>query len=120
MYRTRSTQVSAKDILTELRLRTDFGRIEQKFEIDQNKNITSDEKNSLFLEKVINNKKTLLIGEPGAGKSWFLTNLIEFLRRNKRVVIRHYCFTSTEDYSYDKRVSSDVFFGNSTFGFKNS
>jgi hypothetical protein len=111
-YRTRSAQISAKDILSELRIRTDFGRIEQKFEIDQNKNITSDEKNSLFLENIIANNKTLLLGEPGSGKSWFLTNLIEYLTRNNRAVIRHYCFTSTEDPLFDKRVSSDVFFGN--------
>ena len=111
-YRTRSAQISAKDILSELRVRTDFGRIEQKFEIDQNKNITSDEKNSLFIKKVIANKKTLLLGEPGSGKSWFLTNLIEYLTTNNHVVIRHYCFTSTEDSLFDKRVSSNVFFGN--------
>lgn len=112
VYRTRSAQISAKDILSELRVRTDFGRIEQKFEIDKNKNITSDEKNSLFIENVITNNKTLLLGEPGSGKSWFLTNLIEYLTSNNHVVIRHYCFTSTEDPLFDKRVSSDVFFGN--------
>ncbi len=111
-YRTRSAQISAKDILAELRVRTDYGRIEQKFEIDQNKNITSDEKNSLFIEKVVANNKTLLLGEPGLGKSWFLTNLMEYLTRSKYFVIRHYCFTSTEDSLFDKRVSSDVFFGN--------
>lgn len=112
VYRTRSAQISAKDILIELRVRTDFGRIEQKFEIDQNKNISSDEKNRLFLESIITNNKTLLLGEPGAGKSWFLTNFIEYLTRNNHAVIRHYCFTSTEDPLFDKRVSSDVFFGN--------
>jgi hypothetical protein len=111
-YRTRSAQISAKDILSELRVRTDFGRIEQKFEIDQKKNIISDEKNSSFIENVIANNKTLLLGEPGSGKSWFLTNLIEYLTCNNHFVIRHYCFTSTEDPSFDKRVSSDVFFGN--------
>lgn len=112
VYRTRSTQISVKDILSALRVRTDFGRLEQRFEIDQNKNITSDEKNSLFIENVIANNKTLLIGEPGSGKSWFLTNLIEHLTRKEHVVIRHYCFTSTSDSSFEKRVSSDVFFGN--------
>src|SRR5690606_5803273 len=95
-YRTGSIQVSAKDILSELRVRTDFGSIKQKFEIDQNKNIISDEKNNSFLDKVVTNKKTLLLGGPGAGKSWFLTNFIEFLSEIDRVAIRHYCFTSTE------------------------
>ncbi|WP_241149022.1 ATP-binding protein [Photobacterium sanguinicancri] len=111
-YRTRSAQISVRDILSELRVRTDFGRVEQRFEIDQSKNITSDKKNSLFIESVIANNKTLLIGEPGSGKSWFLTNLIEYLTRKEYVVIRHYCFTSTSDSSFEKRVSSDVFFGN--------
>ncbi|WP_235621256.1 ATP-binding protein [Aliivibrio fischeri] len=111
-YRTRSAQVSTRDILSELRVRTDFGRIEQKFEIDQNKNITSDEKNSAFIKDVISNKKTLLLGEPGAGKSWFLTNLIEYLTRKNHLVIRHYCFTSTNDSYFEERVSSDIFFGN--------
>lgn len=112
VYRTGSTQVSAKDILIELRVRTDFGSIRQKFEIDQNKNIISDEQNNLFIDEVITNKKTLLLGEPGAGKSWFLTNLIEFLKSKNSVVIRHYCFTNTDDSSFEQRVSSDVFFGN--------
>ncbi len=111
-YRTGSIQVSANDILSALRVRTDFGSIKQKFEIDQNKNIISDEKNNLFLDKIVANKKTLLLGEPGAGKSWFLTNFIEFLRKSDHVVIRHYCFTSTEDSYFDQRVNSDVFFGN--------
>lgn len=111
-YRTNSTQISAKDVLSELRIRTDFGRIKQKFEVDQSKNIISDDKNSSFLKLVHANKKTLLIGEPGSGKSWFLTNFIEYLKNNDNVVIRHYCFTGTEDALLDKRVSSDVFFGN--------
>lgn len=111
-YRTGSIQVSAKNILSALRVRTDFGSIKQKFEIDQNKNIISNEKYNQFIDKVITNKKNLLLGEPGAGKSWFLTNFIEFLRKSDRVVIRHYCFTSTEDSYLDQRVNSDVFFGN--------
>jgi len=112
VFRTRSTQIAAKDILIELRVKTDFGKIEQTFEIDQSKNINSHEKNELFIEEVVKNKKTLLIGEPGAGKSWFLTNLIEYLNSKEQAVIRHYCFTGTEDSLFAERVSSNVFFGN--------
>lgn len=60
VYRTKSAQISVRNILSELRIRTDFGRITQKFEIDQSKNITSDEKNTSFLEQVNANNKTLL------------------------------------------------------------
>ncbi len=111
-YRTGTKQVTADVILNQLRVRTDFGRIEQKFEIDQSKNVFSEKRQSSFVDSIISNKKTLLVGEPGSGKSWFLTNLIEFLNRNNLAVIRHYCFTSTEDTYFESRVSSDVFFGN--------
>ena len=47
-YRTRSAEVSGVDVLQDLRVKTDFGKIEQKFEIDQSKNIKSDEKYTLF------------------------------------------------------------------------
>ncbi|UTJ06208.1 hypothetical protein [Arcobacter roscoffensis] len=112
-YRASSSEKSLEDILIDLRVKTDFGNIKQKFEIDQTKNIKSLDKFSSFYTKVIENNKTLLIGEPGSGKSWFLTNFIEHLSDTSKKVIRHYCFTSTEDESfYEKRVTSDVFFGN--------
>jgi len=113
-YRTRSAEVTGEDVLKDLRVKTDFGKIEQKFEIDQTKNIKSNNKYTLFQTKVIENKKTLLIGEPGSGKSWFLTNFIEYLEKNSKKVIRHYCFTNTEDKLIEKRVTSNVFFGNLT------
>ncbi|WP_428019464.1 hypothetical protein [Arcobacter sp.] len=112
-YRANSSEISLENILIDLRVKTDFGNIEQKFEIDQTKNIKSLDKFSSFYTKVTDNNKTLLIGEPGSGKSWFLTNFIEHLNDTSKKVIRHYCFTSTEDESfYEKRVTSDVFFGN--------
>ena len=111
-YRTRSAEVTGIEVLKDLRVKTDFGKIEQKFEIDQTKNIKPNDKYALFQAKVKENKKTLFIGEPGSGKSWFLTNFIEYLEKNHINVIRHYCFTDTEDKFLEKRVSSDVFFGN--------
>jgi len=111
-YRTRSAVLNGAEILQDLRIKTDFGKIEQKFEIEQSKNIKFNEKYVSFQAEIISNKKTLLIGEPGSGKSWFLTNFIEYLEENSKKVIRHYCFTDTEDELIEKRVSSDVFFGN--------
>jgi hypothetical protein len=110
--RSGSRKISVRDVLSELRVKTNFGEIEQKFQIDQNKNVVSDSKNQAFLDQIIQNKKNLIIGEPGAGKSWFLTNFIEYLESKNILVIRHYCFTSTEDDLNEQRVLSDVFFGN--------
>lgn len=110
-YRAKSIEITSQKILDELGVKTNFGKIEQKFEIDQTKNITIESKFELFF-KTIHNKKTLLMGEPGSGKSWFLTNFISYLENNKKRVIRHYCFTKTDDENNDKRATSDTFFGN--------
>lgn len=111
-YRSKSKEVSVQDILSDLRLRTDYGAIEQKFKIDTSKNIVISSKYQEFLGQIIDSHKSLLIGEPGAGKSWFLTNFITYLEANDSQVIRHYCFTSTEDDLYEDRITSNVFFGN--------
>lgn len=111
-YRSKSKEVSVEEILSDLRLRTNYGAIEQKFKIDASKNIVILSKYQLFLKQIIDNRKSLLIGEPGAGKSWFLTNFITHLEENDSRVIRHYCFTSTEDDLYEDRIKSNVFFGN--------
>ncbi len=111
-YRAKSIEIMSRKILDELGVKTDFGKIEQKFEIDQTKNITIEKRFELFFKNIIQNKNTLLLGEPGSGKSWFLTNFINYLENNKKRVIRHYCFTKTDDENNDKRASSDTFFGN--------
>ena len=111
-YRSKSKEVPVQDILSDLRVRTDYGAIEQKFKIDNSKNIVISSKYQLFLRQIIDNRKSLLVGEPVAGKSWFLTNFITHLEENDSRVIRHYCFTSTEDDLYEDRITSNVFFGN--------
>ena len=111
-YRTNSSIITVSDILSELRIRTDYGKIEQKFQIDQSININSIKEYSQFLETVTKNKKTLFLGEPGAGKSWFLTNFIEYLESKNISVIQHYCFTDTDDEFFEHRVQTDIFYGN--------
>lgn len=111
-FRTNSTQLSIKQILEKLRVKTDFGQIEQKFQINTEKNIIFKEKIENLLQIFIKNQKSILVAEPGAGKSWFLTNLIEYLKENNQKVIRHYCFTGIEDSFSEQRITSDVFFGN--------
>lgn len=108
----KNQHISGEEILAKLKVITDYGKIEQKFDIDQSKNIKFINKYIHFESLIIQNKKTLLIGEPGSGKSWFLTNFIEYLKDKDKKVIRHYCFTSTKDELIEKRISSDVFFGN--------
>ncbi|MBA5203924.1 ATP-binding protein [Pectobacterium aroidearum] len=111
-YRSGTRDVAVRYIFNELRVKTNFGKIEQKFEVNTTKNIVFEQANNDLLIKIIKNKKSILLGEPGSGKSWFLTNFIKYLEENNINVIRHYCFTSTDDDFSEKRVLSDVFFGN--------
>ena len=111
-FRTNSIQLSIKQILEKLRVKTDFGQIEQKFQIDKEKNIIFKEKIENLLQVFRKNQKSILVAEPGAGKSWFLTNLIEYLKENNQKVVRHYCFTGMEDSFSEQRITSDVFFAN--------
>jgi hypothetical protein len=106
-------EVSVSKVLKDLAVQTEFGKIEQKFEIDQLKNIKKEDKFKSFSKSIEKSKKTILLGEPGSGKSWFLTNFIEYLESKKIKVIRHYCFTSTNyDILEENRVTSDVLLGN--------
>ena len=111
-FRTNSTQLSIKQILEKLKVKTNFGQIEQKFQIDKEKNIIFKEKTENLLQVFRKNQKSILVAEPGAGKSWFLTNLIKYLKENNKKVVRHYCFTGMEDSFSEQRITSDVFFGN--------
>ncbi|MDM5271202.1 ATP-binding protein [Sulfurovum sp. zt1-1] len=112
-YRSREIAgITVKNILDDLRVKTDFGRIEQKFEIDSAKNLIDDTKLEQFYREVITNNKTAVVGDPGSGKSWFLTNFMEYATAQNVNVIRHYCFTGTDDDLRLERIKSDVFFGN--------
>jgi hypothetical protein len=108
----KSNEINIQTLLQKLEVITDFGSIEQKFEIDESKNIKNDVDFSSFYNLILKNQKTLLLGEPGSGKSWFLTNFINYLIENGNQVVRHYCYTSVEDEFAEKRIESDVFFGN--------
>jgi len=112
IYRGKSIDVASQKILSDLGIKTSFGKIEQKFEIDQTKNIINSDKFERFHKSITLNKKTLFFGEPGSGKSWFLTNFIDYIESNKKKVIRHYCFTKTDDEDNTKRVNTNTFFGN--------
>ena len=110
-YRTRSAEVTVTEVLSELRVKINFGKIDQKFDVDANLNVTSDSDYDSFLTK-INNKKIILLGEPGSGKSWFLTNFINYLAQKNIAVVRHYCFTGTDDDLLLDRIKTDTFYGN--------
>jgi nucleoside-triphosphatase THEP1 len=89
-----------------------FGNIEQQFPVDSTCNIYNERDFGEFLTELSKNKKTVLIGEPGSGKSWFISNFMDYLNSNNILFARHYCYTSLDDIFYTGRITSNIFMAN--------
>jgi len=106
--------VSPSDTILRLRLRTDFGRIAQKFPINNTVLIEQEAILDALAQRVSENPVTLVIGEPGAGKSWLLTRLTDRWVRSDVAAVRHYCYLEPTDREVQRRVTSRLMFGNLT------
>ncbi len=99
-------------IVSALGLVVGYGNIEQLFPVDLSSNIYDENDFKKFYSEICNNEKTILIGEPGSGKSWFVTNFIEYLKSQDILFARHYCYTNLDDIFYTGRVTSNIFMAN--------
>lgn len=95
-----------------LKLKLDYGSINQKFEIDNKINILNEDLYLKWIEEIKKYNKFVIFGEPGAGKSWFIQNLILKLNEKKIPIIKHYCYTGIDDENSLDRIKVDVFYGN--------
>lgn len=110
--RSKGEELSTDEIVYRLRLKTNYGSISQRFRIDNNLNINLEDKYLSFYDLIKGEKKVFLYGEPGSGKSWFITNFQESLEQQGIHIIRHYCYTSLDDENSIKRIQTNVFYGN--------
>ncbi|MBU3209067.1 ATP-binding protein [Clostridium algidicarnis] len=99
-------------VVSALGLVVGYGDIEQLFSVDSSSNIYDENAFGEFYSNICKNNKTILIGEPGSGKSWFITNFIEYLKSQKILFARHYCYTSLDDIFYTGRITSNIFMAN--------
>lgn len=104
--------LKTEQIISSLGLIVGYGNIEQLFPIDFSANIYDENTLHDFYEHIYKNSKTVLFGEPGSGKSWFITNFINFLKSKNILFARHYCYTKLDDIFYTDRVTSDIFMAN--------
>ncbi|GAB3437258.1 ATP-binding protein [Massilia solisilvae] len=110
--RTNGDVLTPSDIAQKLGLRTDFGRVAQAFPLDRS---TLQERLTLrarLIESIACGGVHLVLAGPGSGKSWTLTQVAEDLELEGKVVARHYCFLEPGDELVERRVTTDVFFGN--------
>ncbi|MGB6688495.1 MAG: NACHT domain-containing protein [Terracidiphilus sp.] len=114
LARAQQKLIQPADTIQRLRLRTDFGRIAQKFPVNSSYLV----KQEAVLEDLILFAHSLpisiVIGEPGAGKSWLLTQLTDRWNQDGTAAIRHYCYLEPTDREVQRRVTTGVMFGNLT------
>ena len=104
--------VKLEDIEERLRLRKDYGREAQQFPVEQAQFVRRDEFFDGLRSVAAANKRIVLTGLPGSGKSWSLDRLAEELRRDGHFVARHYCYLDPGDERVQRRVTANVLFAN--------
>ena len=112
LARTKELSLTKVDIERELAIRTDFGRVAQAFPLDQSLFHDRPTFRGMMRASALAGKHQILVAPPGAGKSWELTRLAEELKAAGAIVARHYCYLEPGDELVEKRVTTDVFFGN--------
>lgn len=106
------SKLSIAEIFNTLKIKTDYGSIKQTFPINYDENVYLETKVKTLYQTIVKNKKSILTGEPGSGKSWLMNNLIDYLDKKDITVIKHYCYTDLEDELQKERIKLDVFYGN--------
>lgn len=109
--RTQSKIVSKTEIETAIQLQKDFGHVAQQFPVEKAVEVECVELQTSLHENS-GSQRIILTGAPGSGKSWALTEFAESLKNENRLVARHYCYLEPGDPQVQRRVTTDVLFGN--------
>ncbi|MEM9388833.1 MAG: ATP-binding protein [Bacteroidota bacterium] len=104
--------ITSKDILSQLKIRTDYGSIEQEFPIILSENIRLSKSIGRFIKEITNINLIALVGEPGSGKSWFIENLRNQISKSGAKVVRHFCYTDLQDTLQKERITLNALYGN--------
>lgn len=112
LARTEEASLTPGDVERDLEIRVDFGRVSQAFPLDKSLFHDRPAFRRQLVEAAITGEHQLVIAAPGSGKSWELTRLADDLREAGAIVARHYCYLEPGDDLVERRVTTDVFFGN--------
>jgi hypothetical protein len=112
LARTQEASLTPADVERELKIRVDFGRVAQAFPLDAALFHDRPAFRRTLRQAALAGVHQLVVAPPGAGKSWELTRLADELRAAGAIVARHYCYLEPGDDLVERRVTTDVFFGN--------
>ena len=110
--RTYERTLVPSEIEKQLDIRTDFGKISQAFPLEQELLVSRLNIHRELDSFALEGGTHIVIAPPGSGKSWELTCLVDRLRAMGAKVARHYCYLEPEDELVERRITTDVFFGN--------
>jgi len=110
--RSKSIIITIPNIFHELNINVEYGKIEQRFPVIEQENLQRKQSLTGFLEQAHDHQKIILLGEPGSGKSWFVSNLQKQLVKDGVTVIRHFCYTKLDDVLQRERIKVNIFYGN--------
>ncbi len=107
-------QVTVDSLETFLRLRRDFGRVAQRFPLEEKEFVRRSQFQDHLHQKIesADGELILLTGLPGAGKSWLQESLSRELREAGHLVARHYCYLEPGDVEVQKRITTNAMWGN--------
>ena len=111
LARTEGKTLNPADVVAELRIKTDYGRVSQSFPLDEKYFYDRPEFRTSIRAKLDDCPIHIITAPPGAGKSWELTKMVEELASDY-LVARHYCYLEPGDELIERRVTTDVFFAN--------
>ncbi len=110
----RSTHLTLtpQEIANVISLRTDDGRVAQKFPVDAEVQVARRQTRDRLRSAIAASRIVTFVGPPGSGKSWELSGLSDELREVGCIVARHYCYLEPGDPEVERRVTTNALFGN--------
>lgn len=112
-YRSDSiSSITASDLLKKLCICVDFGKLNETPNINEEILISDEEDLDLIFNSINNNERTLLVGEPGSGKTYFSYSLEKLLSSHSINYTKHYFYIDTSDNDLVKRSKGDYLIGN--------
>lgn len=105
-------EITQNELLKKLDIRTDYGSIPQRFQIDETIKLLQADQIRKFHEYSRLYNKIILEGEPGSGKSYFITEYIAYLNSKNIKFAHHYFFIGNNDDLSVRRINHNTMIGN--------
>ncbi|MCY4615384.1 MAG: ATP-binding protein [Chloroflexi bacterium] len=109
--RSASGRLTQADVLRVLGIRTDYGRVAQRFPLNERVQVKRGDTLEDLSRRAEDTERLVVVGPPGSGKSWALTQLAERARAEGHLVATHYCYLDLDDDEYQSRTEAETMFG---------